>query len=204
MRKTNKGKLLIILGFLLVALSSCSVYKTFVNMSRLKFKLNSVQNFRVLNYPVNNKTSLKDFSPIDLINLTASVATGKLPVSFTLIVDAKNPNTGNGYSSTDITIEDFPWKLYVNGKETVSGRLEKPVTVPGMGEVREIPLEVKFDLLKIFKNKSLDDIINLALTIGGAKGSPSHLKLVAEPVLGTPIGKMKYPEPITIVSQKFQ
>ena len=204
MRKTNKGKLLIILGILLVTLSSCSVYKTFVNMSRLKFKLNSVQNFRVLNYPVNNKTSLKDFSPIDLINLTASVATGKLPVSFTLIVDAKNPNTGNGYSSTDITIEDFPWKLYVNGKETVSGRLEKPVTVPGMGEVREIPLEVKFDLLKIFKNKSLDDIINLALTIGGAKGSPSHLKLVAEPVLGTPIGKMKYPEPITIVSQKFQ
>ncbi len=204
MRNVEKRKLLIILGILLVTLSSCSVYKTFVNMSRLKFKLNSVQNFRVLNYPVNNKTSLKDFSPIDLINLTTSVATGKLPVSFTLIVDAKNPNTGNGYSSTDITIEDFPWKLYVNGKETVSGRLEKPVTVPGMGEVREIPLEVKFDLLKIFKNKSLDDIINLALTIGGAKGSPSHLKLVAEPVLGTPIGKMKYPEPITIVSQKFQ
>ncbi len=203
MRKFKNAKVLLLLTLLAVTFTSCSVYKTIVNMSRLEFKLKSVRNFKLMNYSLNGKSSLRDFNALDLLRITTSIAQGKLPVSFTLNVTAKNPNTGRGFAQTDITIEDFPWKLYVNGKETVAGDLKKPVTVPGMGHERNIPLTIKFDILKMFKNKSLNDIVNLALSIGGAKGSPSHLKLVAEPLLGTAIGKIKYPEPITIISKKF-
>ncbi len=204
MQKRNKIITLLLLAFLAIGLAQCSIYKTMVNISRLQFKLQSVQNFKVLNFSLNNKNSLKDFSPFDLIKLTSSLTKGELPVSFTLNVVAKNPNTGNGFGSTDITIKNFPWQLYLNDKKVVEGELNNPITVPGMGEQKTFPLNVKFDILKIFKNKSLDEIINLALTIGGAKGSPSKLKLIAKPVLDTPIGEMSYPKPITIISKEFR
>ena len=59
------------------------------------------------------------------------------------------------------------------------------------------------DLMKFFKDRGLESIINLALNLGGQKASTSSIKLVTKPVIGTPIGDLEYPEEITIVDQKF-
>ena len=62
---------------------------------------------------------------------------------------------------------------------------------------------MSLDLIKFFGDKGLENIVNLALNVGGAQGSTSNLKLIAEPVLGTPLGDMKYPEPLTIIDKQF-
>jgi hypothetical protein len=100
-------------------------------------------------------------------------------------------------------MKSFAWKLFVDEKETISGNIASPVTVPGTGETKVIPLEIKFDMLNFFKDKGYENLMQLVLNLGGAKGSASQLKLVAEPVLGTPIGDLRYPQPITIVFQQF-
>lgn len=189
---------------LLVFISGCSIFKTIANISRLKFKLENVNDFKVSGIAINNKTQLKDFNPVDIVKLTADVAKGNLPVTFVLNVEAKNPNDGSGgYPATDISIKSFAWRLFVDEKETISGNIASPVVVPGKGESKIIPLEVKFDLLYFFKDRGFESLMNLALNLGGAKGSSSQLKLVADPVLGTPIGDLKYPDPITIISKQF-
>ena len=187
------------------------MYQTFSNVSRLKYKIHSAKNYQLLGIELGNKKSLKDFNSLEILKLSAGFIRGNLPLTFIINVEANNPNDGNGgYTRTDLSITSFPWRLYLNDKETVHGNIAQPVFVPGKGESVIIPIQIEFDVVKSFKKKSLDDILALLLQVGGVKGSTSNLptgqaglKLMARPVLGTPFGKLEYPDEITIVDKSF-
>jgi hypothetical protein len=199
-------KIIYIVLFLLLAVPnwSCSVYQTIVNISRLKFKLDQVNNFLVSGIPVSNKTQLKDFSAAEILKISSSFAQGKLPVSFTLNVQAKNPNDGTGgYPKTSATIKSFPWRLLLDEKETISGNIGSPVSVPGTGELTNIPIQLNLDLMTFFKDRGYESLINLALNIGGYKKSASSVALLAQPTVGTSIGNITYPGELKIVSYQF-
>jgi hypothetical protein len=182
----------------------CSVYQTMVNLSRLQFKLGNVNNFTVMNIPVSNKTSINDFTAMDIVKITTSLAQGKFPVSFLLNVDAKNPNDGSGgYQRTDATLKDLAWTLELDGKKTISGRLDNSVTVPGTGEVTAIPLRIEIDLKEFFEDKGYESLINLALALGGAQGSSSKVALYAKPTVTTVLGDISYPGELKIVDTHF-
>lgn len=192
---------LLILAF---TLSGCSVYQSLVNLSRLQFRLGNVNGFTINGVSISGKSKLSDFNSIELIKISQAVASGKLPVSFVLNVQAKNPNDGTGgYPSTNATVTNFPWRLMIDNKETISGGLKNAVTVPGTGEITIIPLQINIDLVKFFQNKGYEDLINLALAIGGNNGSSSSLTLYAQPTVSTSLGPVKYPDELRIVSLQF-
>ncbi len=195
---------LIILTIALL-LTSCSIYNTLVNVSRLKFKLAGVNNFKISGITLSDKQKLSDFNMVEILKLTAEVAKGELPASFTLNVEASNPNDNKGgYGATDITIKSFPWRLIINDKETISGNIDQSVVVPGVGENKIIPLSIQLNLMKFFKEKGYEEIVNLALKLGGGGGSTSNIKLIAKPVLGSPVGDLSYPEELTIIDSEFK
>jgi len=198
-------KKIILLSIVLLFLtSSCSVYETMVNISRLKFKLGAVNNFTVSGINISNKSSLQDFNALELLNLTQVIATGKLPASFTLNVEAKNPNDGTGgYPKTDATLKAFPWRLEIDNVETISGNIGTPVSVPGTGQITNIPLTMNVDLIEFFGNKGYENLLNLALALGGEQGSSSKLSLFARPTVSSPLGDIKYPSELKIVDQSF-
>ncbi len=198
-------KRLYIYAFILVlTVSGCSVYKSLVNLSRLQFKLGAVNGFTLNGVSLSGKSKLSDFSSIDILRISQAVANGALPVSFVLNVQAKNPNDGTGgYSNTNATITNFPWRLLINDKETISGGLKNDVSIPGTGEVSNIPIQMSLDLVKFFQNKGYEDLINLALAIGGNQGSSSDLALYARPTVSTSIGPIQYPQELRIVSLSF-
>jgi hypothetical protein len=189
---------------ILLTTSSCSVYQTMVNLSRLQFKLGEVNNFTMSGINISNKKSLNDFNPMEILNLTQAVASGKLPATFTLNVEAKNPNDGTGgYPKTNAILKEFPWRLEVDNVETISGNIGSAVTVPGTGEIQNIPLTMNIDLIEFFGNRGYNNLINLALALGGQQGSSSKLALFATPTVTSPIGDIKYPGEIKIVEQTF-
>ncbi|MHB8906370.1 MAG: hypothetical protein ACYC6D_09630 [Melioribacteraceae bacterium] len=197
-------RLIIPVILLFSIVSGCSVYQTISNVSRLKYKINSATDYKVIGISIANKKSLKDFNSLELLKLTAGLMRGNLPLTFLLNIEAKNPNDGNGgFARTDLNISSFPWRLYLNEKEIVQGNIAEPVFVPGKGESVIIPIKIEFNIAKSFKEKSMDDILLLLLQIGGAHGSTSNLKMIAKPVLGTPLGKIEYPNEITIVDKSF-
>lgn len=200
-----KKQVILSLTFVIALVAiQCSVYQTMVNLSRLQFKLGDVNGFTVMNIPISNKTSLNDFSALDVVKITTSVAQGKFPVSFLLNVDAKNPNDGSGgYQRTDATLKDLAWTLELDGKKTISGRLDNSVTVPGTGEVTAIPLRIEIDLKEFFEDKGYESLINLALTLGGAQGSSSKVALYARPTVTTVLGDISYPGELKIVDTHF-
>ena len=197
-------RLIIPVILLLSIASGCSVYQTISNVSRLKYKINSATDYKVIGISIADKKSLKDFNSLELLKLTAGLMKGNLPLTFILNIEAKNPNDVNGgFARTDLNISSFPWRLYLNEKEIVQGNIAEPVFVPSKGESVIIPIKIEFDIAKSFKEKSMDDILLLLLQIGGAHGSTSNLKMIAKPVLGTPLGNIEYPNEITIVDKSF-
>jgi hypothetical protein len=194
--------------FLIISLiflvTSCSVYETVVNLSRLQFKLGDINNFELNGIDISGKSKLEDFNFQDLLKLTTAFSSGSLPVTFMLNVEAKNPNDGTGgYKRADANIKSFPWRLLVNDKEAVSGDINERIFVPGTGEITEIPIEIKLDLIELFKNKGYEDLIDLALALGGKKGSSSKLTLYATPTVTTSLGDIKYPGELKIVDKEF-
>jgi len=199
-----KRKLLIIIP-LLILFSSCNIIQTYQNITRLKFKLGSVEKVTVANISVSGKSKLSDFNPMDVLKLTSSLTQGEFPVSFVLNVEAKNPSegTGGGISDNSITLKSFPFRLYIDDVETITGNINEPVYVPSKGENKIIPITIGLDLKKFFKDKGLDKMVNLVLALGGANKDASKIKLLVRPTIGTPIGDFTYPDEITVVSYQF-
>ena len=175
-----------------------------INLSRLQFKLGNLNNFTIGGINFSDKRSIQDFNPIEIVTLTQVFASGKLPASFTLNVEAKNPNDGSGgYPKTDATLKSFPWRLEIDDVETISGNIDSPVSVPGTGEIQNIPLSMNIDLVDFFENKGYESLLNLALSLGGQQGSSSKLSLFASPTVSSPLGDIKYPGELKIVEQTF-
>ena len=183
---------------------SCSVFQTISNIGRLKFKLSNVENFSLSGITVSNKSKLSDFNAIDLLKLSSSFAQGNFPVSFILNVEALNPNDGTGgYPSSNATLKSFAWRLLLDNKATISGNIAQPVSIPGTGQAALIPLQINMDLLSFFKDRGYESLINLALNLGGNKGTASQITLYAKPVVSTMLGDLSYPQELKIVDFEF-
>ena len=202
-------KILIAITVIVFATVSCNVIKdvsdTLSNVSRLKFKLADVNNFALAGVKLDGKDQINDFSITDGLKLTQAFASKRMPAKFILNVEAKNPNDGTGGSKkTSATLTSFDWKLYIDDKETIAGNIEKAVTIPGTGQSTFIPLSIELDLYKFFKEKGYDDLIRLAMAIGGEKGSAARLTLDARPTVTTSLGPITYPGRIKIVDKEWK
>jgi hypothetical protein len=196
--------LVAILLSLVISGIQCSVYESFTNLSRLQFKVGDVNGFQINGVSIFNKSKLSDFNTLDLLNLSSSFAQGTLPATFILNVEAKNPNDGTGgYKKSDASLQNFKWRLFLDDKETISGDIDQPVNIPGTGDVTTIPIRINLDLIKFFKDKGYESIINIALALGGNQGSSSKISLYATPTVSSPYGNITYPGELKLVDTQF-
>lgn len=197
-----KKLFLIILVFSLI-FTGCSIYHTLTNVQRLQFKLGSVNNFNLAGVNFSNIASINDISALDIIKLTNAFSSGKFPTSFTLNLLAKNPNDGTGGTTqTTAIIKNLDWRLLIDNNETINGAVQN-VEVPGVGQETVIPIQISLDLLQ-FLNKSYDDLIKLALAIGGKNGSAARLTLKVKPTVDTFLGPITYPGEISVIDKEFR
>lgn len=199
-------KITILIAVLLIAvlLGSCSVYNAFTNAQRLKFKLGSVQGFNLAGVNIANISSINNISALDILKLTSAFAKKEMPTAFTLNVLAKNPNDGTGGTKeSSALIKNLDWRLLIDSKETINGAVQN-INVPGVGQETTIPVGISLDLFKFFNDKGYEDIVNLALAIGGQGGSASRLALKVVPTVETFLGPITYPGEITVIDKEFR
>lgn len=184
----------------------CSTLQGLMGLNKLQFKLDNVNNFSVAGINVANAASRGDISVGSILNLTSAFAQKKLPVSFTLNVAVKNPNTGgNGKAATNLFLRKIDWNLLIDDRTTISGVTDQRLEIPGSGQTVTVPLQIGLDLYQFFGDKGFDDLLNLALAIGGRGGSASRLKLTARVSAEIPgtTTVIQYPGDITIVDRGF-
>jgi len=95
----------------------------------------------------------------------------------------------------------------INNKETVTGDIGSPFSVPGTGEAAVIPIQITVDLYKFFKDNTYQDIIALAMKLSGqgttTGGSTSDLALYVKPVVSSPLGNISYPQEIKVINYEY-
>lgn len=208
----NRRRLIGAVGTLavLLALQSCAALSemasTLANIKRLQFKIGGVDDFRLAGIALSGKTKLSQFSAADAVKLLQAFSSKELTADFVLEVLAVNPNDGKGGTTrTTSTLTGLESRLLIDGKPTVTGNIAEPVEIPGTGQASTIPIRLSLDLIEFFGDKRYEDLIDLALAVGGgAEGDPSRLALDAQPRVTTPLGTLTYPGRITIISTEFR
>ncbi len=199
-----------ILSLILIALAAsiqfrCSgVSDTIKNAERLKFKLGSVDKFSLGGVKLNNINSISDLNLIDAGKILAAFTAGNLNASFDVNLIAKNPDTPGGSKESSSLIKALDWRLLIDDKDVIDGSIDKPITIPGVGQQVTIPIPVKVDFAELFGNGGYENLVNLALAIGGKSGNSSRLKLKIQPTIDTFLGGISYPGEITVVDKEFR
>lgn len=207
----RKGILVLILAALagLLLLPSCETLdqltRTLMNLRRLQFKLDGVRDFSLLDISLSGKAAMTDFSAADGLRLFQGFGAKRLPAELTLDILVLNPNDGTaGSTKTTSTLTSLESRLLIDGKPTVYGNIDRPIEVPGTGQAATIPVRMSIDLYEFFGRQGFEEIIDLALAIGGRRGDISRVSLDAQPSVSTPFGEIVYPGRITIISKEFR
>lgn len=202
-----------IIAFVILALvptfygcqSLMNIADAITNLERIKFKLDGVSNFRLMGIDIANKRSVNDFNLVDAANFADAMLSKTMMADFIVNVAAHNPNDGSGKTtSTVATLTSFDWKLYIDDSEVLAGDIASPIKIPGTGQTTIFPLGVRVDLMRFFGKQNLDNLLTLALALGGAEGSAARLTLDARPTIQTPFGAITYPGRIKIVNTEFR
>lgn len=205
MKRFNKYIIFSLFAAISVINFGCSgVMDAITNVQRLQFKLDRVTGMKLAGVPLNNITNINRIGLIDAANLLANFTQGKLPVEFTLNVLARNPNDGTGGTkNTSAVIKNMAWRLFIDNNETITGNVSD-VSVPGVGQTTNIPIGMNFDLLKFFKDAGYDNLVNLALALGGKNGTSSRITLKVKPTVETVLGPITYPGEFSVIDKEFR
>ncbi|PQJ33448.1 hypothetical protein BSZ35_01520 [Salinibacter sp. 10B] len=187
------------LGILLVGggvllLSSCQTLRQLRSLKDVKFRIDRATDARLAGVELRKVESYNDLGATDIARLTSALSQGELPFSFTLHVEATNPET----NQVSARLTQMDWTLLLNDQETVTGTFDQEIELPP-GTPTDVPVGVELDLARFF-NDNLQGFIDLASSVGG-DGPPTNVKLRVQPTVRTALGPIEYPNPITVVSR---
>ncbi len=187
--------LLIGVGFLVLT-SGCATLQQFSALGDVGFSLDRVSDLRLAGVELDRIRSYQDLGLADVAALALAITRNQLPMEFDLHVLAENPSD----NSVQARLLRMDWTLLLQDKETLSGVLEDEVILPP-GEPRDIPIPISLNLIEFFDG-SAQDLFELALSVAGLGGESKDVALKASPVVDTPLGAIRYPQPITILSTR--
>lgn len=180
-----------LLGLLLLA-PGCTTLSQLAALRQVDFDLGGVQNGLVAGIDLDRVAQTRALGATDIARLTGALATGNVPLRFTLNVDANNPSD----NPTPAQLVKLDWTLFLNDTQTVSGiyndtRLIQP------GTTTVLPIAMEMNLVDFF-GRNIGDISNLLVNLAGGQGGPSDIRLEARPTINTSLGPIRYPGTISI------
>lgn len=182
-------------AFLLVLLSGCQTLREIANLRKLDFGITGATAPSLAGVDLSRIRSENDVSASDMIRLGSALARKQLDFDVTLLVSAENPPE----NTVDARVVGLEWTLLLDDRETVSGTTDSDVLI-SPGSSADIPVLVSVNLVDFFET-GIRDLLDLALAVSGASGSPKRVRLKATPTVNTVLGPIRYPEPITIFSK---
>ena len=190
-----KTKNVVILLLTIVILNSCDILnqvKQMETFAKCEFRLNTVQNISLAGVYIQNIKKFSDVNLLDAAKITAALAQGSLPLSLTLNVDVKNPN------STTAAMNKLEWILLIDNIEMVRGINNQRVSVSPNGGISTLPLQITTDLKKVLSGKSSEAMLNFGCNLAGVGNRPTRITLKAKPSIMIANKSIAYPGYITV------
>lgn len=165
-------------------------------LAKCDFRLKTVENTNLAGVNIQRVQKLSDLNFIDAARISAAMTGKELPLTFTLNVEARNPN------ATPASMQRIDWILLIDDIEMANGTNTQQVLIPANQGTIIIPLQISSDLKKSLTGKSGNAILNFAFNLGGAGNTPSRISLKAKPTILIGSFPLAYPGYIT-VTQEF-
>jgi hypothetical protein len=178
-------------------LGACTTLQQVAALRRVDFDLDRVTEPRLAGVDVSRVRSYEDLNAAQIAAIGVALAREELPLSFRLHVRATNPAD----NAVTARLTRMEWELLLEDRETISGVLDQTYQL-APGVPADIPLEIRLDLLDFFDDNARE-LVDLALAAAGAGGEPTRVALRATPIIDTPLGAIRYPQPITIVNREI-
>ncbi len=181
----------------LSALASCQTLQQLTALQNVAFDFTGVREVDLAGVRLDAITSASDLGIVGTTRILAAYMTGNMPLELTVDVLAENPAD----NSVTARMAQLDWTLVLEGRETVSGTVGDPISLPP-GQPTVIPVRASLDLLTFFEGSG-QDLLDLVLSLTGQEGGASkQLALTILPTIETPLGPMRYPRPITILNER--
>lgn len=185
---------IIIVAIVTLLLGGCAGLQPEGNLSQVKFTLDRVSNVHVAGIDVSKIQSVDDLNMFQVARATLAATRKQMPLELTLHLKSANP-IANGVAARIVRMH---WTLMLDGRETISGTIDRPVEIPA-GGMQEIPLHLSLNMFDYFNEKSATALLELAFAFAGEGGGIPHgVALKIRPTVDTPFGPIKYGSPITI------
>lgn len=172
-------------------MGGCDVLRQMATFTKCQFKMNSMTETRLAGVNVQSKSSLKNLSFIDMANLTKTLMSGTLPLTFNLNIEVKNPNTATA------AMQQMAWRVFIDDIEMTAGVMDKPISIDPNGS-QILPLAISIDLKKVLKGKTKDALFNFGLNLVGAGNQPTRVKLDVKPTITVGSFPITYPGYFTV------
>jgi hypothetical protein len=182
------------IALLVLVLPGCATLQEIMALNQVRFDLTRVSSLQLAGVELDRVTRFEELGAGDVLRIGSALASGRLPLDATLHVRADNPD-----DNPTARLLALDWTLFLQDRETIGGGLEQEVVLPA-GEVTDVPLRVSLDLLE-FYDGGARELVNLVLNLTGAGGEPVGVRLEAMPTVQTPLGPIRYPQPIVMGGQ---
>ncbi len=179
----------------LAGAAGCATLQQIAALRQVDFSLAGTRNARLAGVDLSRIRSYRDLSAVDIGRIGFAIARKDLPLEFQLAVRGENPADNN----VTATMVRLAWSLFLNDKETVSGTLDTTLAFPP-GQPTTFPMRMRLNLYQFFDGPA-ESMVDLAASLAGLSSDPTRISLRGVPTIDTPLGRISYPSPITIVSR---
>jgi LEA14-like dessication related protein len=124
--------------------------------------------------------------------LTTSIMKGELPLTFTLNVEARNPNPAMA------TLNRLEYLAFIDEVQVASGSLDRRIEIPAGGSTAIIPLQLRTDLIEILSKDSRQALVNFGLNLADAGNRPTRVSLKIKPTILVGVAEINYPGYFTV------
>lgn len=178
-----------------LVVGACATLQQIAQLRNVDFDLRGMTNVVLAGVELDRIQSYEDLGVRDIGRLALAVSRKDMPLEFILDVGALNPAD----NEVDARMTRMDWTLFLDDRETVSGVVEEDFVLPP-GEPRVLPIGIRLDLYDFFDGGA-EDLTDFVLSLVGEGGQAREIALRATPVIDTPLGPIRYPRPVTIVSR---
>lgn len=176
----------------IITLSSCTQLRQFAALTKCEFRTTTMEKTTLAGIDVQGVKSLKEIKLTEAAKLTTAVAKKNVPLSFTLNIEAKNPN------SSKAAINKIEWIALIDDQQLTTGVVNKRVEIEANSGVATIPININANLSEVFSGETGKSVLNFGFNLVGAGDEPSRVTLKIKPTILIGSYPLSYPGYITL------
>ncbi len=173
-------------------IAGCAGLREAIALRQVDFRYDRISDPAIAGLPLTRVMRYEDLSIVDVGRLALAIASKDVPLDITVHLEGQNPASNN----TTARMMRLDWAYFVDDRSVMSGQMAGEYVFPP-GEVRDVPIDVRFNLVDLFGNDGRV-LFDTAVVLSGQRTTTKRVVLRLTPTIETSLGPIRYPVPITL------